>query len=382
MRAGCLWALGALGLSWQSLAAQEMTASLALGAARVAFEAQPAFTSTTVSPGFTFRSALAMVSGNVTFAQVGRAGWSTQGQVQAAAFTRASARGLVAEFAGSYGGSSFPAGVRTAQGLAAARLHWLRGDLATWLGAAAGAMYDGATWRAVRQAELGATLALERQRLSLTLTPSATDDTLRYTDWLALYGSAMAATDVTLSLGGRAGAALPIVGGDRRVWGSAQLQWWWRPRVALSVGAGSYPVDVTQGFPAGQYVSLGMRLGERRTHSATSQAEARRTRRAARASGVQDFEFRMADDVSVAIRVRADAAAQVEITSDLTNWRPTALARGSDGWWWLRLPRGSQRVVEVAVRVNGGEWFAPPGTESLRDEFGGVSGRVVLDPQL
>lgn len=382
MRVGCLWALGALGASWDDAHAQEATASIALGAARVAFAEQPAFTSTTLSPAVTLRSALAALTATATFAQVDRGAWSTQGTVQGSLFSPVSARGVMLEAAGSYGGSSFPGGVRTAQGLGAARAHWLNDFGSVWIGAAAGAMYDGAQWRDVRQAEFAATVAMHSQRVTLMVTPSRTDDTLRYTDLLALYGTAWRGVDVTASLGGRSGATLPIVGGDRRLWGGVELQWWWRPRVSVSVAAGGYPVDVTQGFPAGQYVSLGMRLGDRRSLTATEQAEARATRATARAIGLEAFQWRVADDGSVAIRVRADGAQRVEIVSDLTRWAPRALARGSDGWWWIRIPRSGATVIELALRLDGGAWVVPPGAAPLRDEFGGLSGRLVLTPEL
>jgi hypothetical protein len=381
-RAGCQWALGALWLFGPSLHAQEIAASLALGAARVRFADQAAFTSQTLSPAFTLRTAAASWSVYATFAQVSGAGWSSQGGTQASLFSPVSRRGLMLEGAGTLGGSSFPGGISTSQGIASGRLHWLAGAGSLWGGLAAGGMFDGTTWRSVRQAEVGATLSGASQRLTLLASPTVTDDSLRYTDLLAVFGTAFAAVDVSASLGGRSGAALPIVGGDRRVWGGAQLQWWWRPRAAFVLGAGTYPVDATQGFPAGEYVSVGVKLGERRTLTALAQTLARETRRAARAGGVEEFRARVADDGSLSIRVRARGATRVDVSGDLTQWQARALKRGTDGWWWIRLPRGDARVVELALRVNGGAWIAPPGTEPLRDEFGGASGRLVLDPSM
>lgn len=346
------------------------------------FEDQPAFTATTLSPSLSVRAAAAQLFLSGTFAQVSGAGWSSQGAMDAALFSPVSAKGFMAEGAAVLGGSSFPGGVSTSQGLGAARIHWLKGPGSGWLGGSAGAMFDGLGWRSVRQAELGATLASASERLTFLVSPSAIDDSLRFTDFLGVLSTAFLAVDASLSVGGRSGAALPIVGGDRRLWGGGQLQVWWRPRVAVVLGAGTYPVEVTQGFPAGQYVSLGLRLGERRSLTSESQALARQVSRDARRLGVQDFSARVADDGTIAVRVRAVAAQKVEVASDLTQWTPIALTRGSDGWWWLRLPRGDARVVELALRVDGAKWMAPPGTAPLRDEFGGASGRVVLDPTM
>lgn len=371
----CLVAIG-------TLPAQEVSSSLGIGAARVAFDEQAPFTSTTLTPSLSLRAAAAQLSLSGTFAQVGSAGWSTQGGINAALFSPVSSRGLMLEGAGSFGGSSFPGGVSTAQGLGAARLHWLRGATSSWIGASAGSMFDGLERRGVRQAEVGVTRASSRERFTLLVSPSVTDDTLRYTDYLAVVSTAVSAVDASLSIGGRSGATLPIIGGDRKLWGGAQLLLWLRPRAALVVGAGTYPVDVTQGFPAGQYLSLGLRLGERRSRASERQALARQSRRDARARGIDDFTVRVADDGTLAVRVRAASAQRVELASDLTRWAPVALTRGSDGWWWLRLPHGDARVVELALRVDGGEWMAPPGTELVRDEFGGVSGRLVVDQRM
>lgn len=380
VRAACLGALGACGVSASALNAQEITSSIAIGAAQLRFDEQPAFTSLTLSPSLSVRWAALQLLVDGSLAQVGSAGWSTQGGVTAAVYSPVSARGFLFEGAGSFSGSSFPGGVNTAQGLGAARLHFLRDPGSGWVGASVGSMFDGVEWRSVRQAEFGAALNSSSERLTLLVSPSVTDDTLRYTDFLGVVSTALLAVDASLSIGGRSGAVLPIVGGTRRLWGGGQLQVWLQPRAAVVLGAGTYPVDVTQGFPGGEYVSFGLRLGERRSPTATSQAGARRTRRDARASGVQAFSARVADDGTISLRVRSLTAQRVELASDLTQWVPMALTRGSDGWWWLRLPRGDARVLEIAVRVDGGAWLAPPGTEPLRDEFGGASGRLRLTP--
>jgi hypothetical protein len=93
---------------------------------------------------------------------------------------------------------------------------------------------------------------------------------------------------------------------------------------------------------------------------------------------VRDFDVSRGNDGTVAIAVRVDGARSVELSGDLTRWEPVALVQGSDGRWWGRFPDPATSVVEVALRVNGGAWIVPPGTDVVRDEFGGVSGRLVL----
>jgi hypothetical protein len=359
-------------------AAQELNASLGLGASRVEFADEPAFGSTTLSPTITISGARGSLGLGGTLARVDAASWSRQGLLVGSLFSPVSAGGWMLEGNATAGGARFPSGFATGQGLGALRLHRLGTWLSGWAGGAAGAMYDGAAWRRVQQVEVGGTLSGPQSRVTLMLTPAAVDDSLQYTDLLATYGTAFGAVDVSLSLGGRAGATLPIVGGDARVWGSANLNWWVQQRVAVTAGVGTYPVDLAQGFPAGRYVSAGLRLGARRSLTAINHVAARATATAAREAGLSAFSIRSDDADGISVRVRALGATQVEVAGDVTRWAPVRLERSSDGWWWARLPTASGDIVELAVRVDGGPWLTPPGADPVRDEFGGMSGRVTL----
>jgi hypothetical protein len=41
----------------------------------------------------------------------------------------------------------------------------------------------------------------------------------------------------------------------------------------------------------------------------------------------------------------------------------------------LPIPAGAH---EIALRIDGGAWIAPPGLTTIRDEFGGISGLLVI----
>lgn len=361
-----------------AVVAQESGASLAVGAAQVRFAEEPAFTSMTVTPALTLRGAPGTLALSATFAQVGASGWSQQGVATGSLFSPITRQRLLFEATGTAGGSRFPGGFSTGQGLLGLRAHRVGDRVNLWAGAFAGGLNDGASWRRVQQAELGLSATGRYHRAALLASPAVVSDTLRYTDLLASYGTARGPWDVTLSLGARAGTTPMIVGGDQRVWGGAQLQLWLAPRHALQVGVGTYPVDVTQGFPAGRYVSVGLRIGTRRSIAAQAQSEAWETRGTAAAGGVRAFDVSRGNDGTIAIAVRVDGARRVELSGDLTRWEPVALVQGSDGRWWGRFPDPATSVVEVALRVDGGAWIVPPGTDLVRDEFGGVSGRLVL----
>jgi len=353
------------------------TASIGVGAVDVRFTDQPAITAATVSPSLAWRSRQLSVALNGTVSRVGDAGWSQQGMLLASVYTPVSARGFALEGGGALGGSRFPDGLATAQRLGAARLHWLGDAFSMWTGAGAGQMFDGLAWRSLAQGEIGAVHATPLRTFTLVATPSVTADTLRYTDLLSVVSTSAGVLDVQASLGGRLGAELPIPGGDQAVWGGVTVTAWIAPRVALHAGAGTYPVDVTQGFPAGNYVSLGMRFGAPRPLRAVAAESARRVRREARVGGVHGFSLHRAPGGEIELRVQAPAAARVEVNGDPTGWTPVALSRDADGGWTVRLTYQG-RVAELVLRVDGGAWMVPPGAEEVVDEFGGRSGRVVL----
>lgn len=360
-----------------SALAQQSALSLEAGAVMVRFADQGEFAAATLSPALVLQSThlTARLLGSASQLSAGR--WSTQGTAVMTAFSAPSARGFVGEAGMALGGSAFPDGARTAQLLGSARLHWLGAPVATWVGAAIGSMNDGVVWRSVRQAELGASVPMRGSNLTLMATPSITDDTLKYADLLAVLGGSRGILDLSASLGGRLGATLPIVGGDQRLWGGVSVAAWIAPRVAITVASGTYPVDVTQGFPAGRYLSAGMRVGATRSVRAMDEARARRINRESRAAGVSSFVLERGEGSVYAVRVRAATAREVLVNGDVTGWRPIALVSDGDGWWRGRLVIPSA-TAELVVRVDGGAWLVPPGAEEIVDEFGGRSGRMVV----
>jgi 1,4-alpha-glucan branching enzyme len=82
---------------------------------------------------------------------------------------------------------------------------------------------------------------------------------------------------------------------------------------------------------------------------------------------------------SVTVRVNAPGARVVEITGDFTSWSPVQLSASAteSGWWSATLPLSAGKF-QMNVRINGGEWTVPPGMLSMRDEFGGTVGLLVI----
>jgi len=78
------------------------------------------------------------------------------------------------------------------------------------------------------------------------------------------------------------------------------------------------------------------------------------------------------------LTVRVPGAARMEMKADFTDWQPRALSPGSEpGTWELAVPL-APGTYRVNLRVDGGEWNAPPGLPDLDDEFGGRVGVLVI----
>lgn len=74
------------------------------------------------------------------------------------------------------------------------------------------------------------------------------------------------------------------------------------------------------------------------------------------------------------LRVRAVGARGVEALGDVTDWKVVRLKADSERDWWTLDFAASSGVHRLSVRVDGGEWLAPPGLPIEADEFGGTTG--------
>jgi hypothetical protein len=68
----------------------------------------------------------------------------------------------------------------------------------------------------------------------------------------------------------------------------------------------------------------------------------------------------------------------VEVSGDFTQWAPVSLERASDGWWTTSV-RADPGTYQMNLRVDGGQWMVPPGMLTMKDEFGGVTGLLVVE---
>lgn len=312
-----------------------------------------------------------------TYSQFASGGWSTQGALSGSLFTPL-ARGPLAELSGFGGGSAHQDATRTGEVLINARLHFMRTRGEFFAGAGGGRTWFGGGSSSVFLGEVGASTTLGDVATSLVLSPVAVDS-LRYTDAQLTLSWTRAKFDLGAVLGIRVGDQLTALGGTARSWGSLNAVRWLGARLALVAAGGTYPIDPTQGFPGGRFVSFSIRMATRRPGEAQSTSVQPSEARPDSGLIATDFETRSAGVDSVTLKVEAPQARLVEITGDFTGWTPVPLLLDSTGWWTVTLPIAPGKY-QMNLRLNGGQWLVPPGLLSMLDEFGGRVGLLIVDP--
>jgi hypothetical protein len=346
--------------------------SVEIGTARTRYADSLDATAVSISPAVRAAGTNASISASGTLSELSGAS-SNSGLVDASIFT-GTWRSLSAEIEGLAGGSAHSDGARTGQLLGSGRLHVIRGGYGAWAGAGLGRTWDGA-WRGVVQGDLGAWVAGTPGVASVSVSPTVVDDTIKYTDTFVALHRAMATWDLNASFGARAGQQVPTLQANHTTWGGLAVTFWAKPTIGLIASVGTYPVDFTQGFPGGRFLSLGLRFATNRKRERSGGVVATPPVEGPGAA-VAAFEVTRLEGGEYRIRVQAGSARRVEVTGDFSEWVPLAL-QDQGGWWTVTVPL-SRGAHEVNVRVNGGAWMVPPGLLSATDEFGGSVGRFIV----
>ena len=371
-------AVGAFLLCASTGAAQRVQSSLDLGAVSLRYADTLNATAATLTPDvrFDWERAIAQAAG--TFSQFTEGGWSAQAFASGSLFT-ATRRGLLGELAAIAGGSTHKDGTRTGQAIGNIRLHAMRASSGVFAGAGGGGTWDGAVWRRLLLGELGGWVQTPQGTALLTITPVAVDDSVRYLDGQLTLTRSFNNIDFSVLAGGRGGGQNPGVETQTRAWGSLSAVAWVRPRIALTASGGTYPIDPTQGFPGGRFVSVSVRLAnsQRRAIVPGPDSATLEDPVIAGTGSIEGFRADPRASGSVLLAVNARGAQLVEITGDFTGWVPVSLRSTGDGWWTseFRLVPGQ---YEMNVRMDQGSWVVPPGLLPLKDEFGGSVGLLVI----
>jgi hypothetical protein len=311
-----------------------------------------------------------------TYSQFTTGGWSAQGALSGSLFAP-TASGFLAEIAGFAGGSTHHDGTRTGQVLANGRLHFMRTRGELFLGAGGGRTWVGGGSRSVFLGEAGVSTMIREVDATLTASPAMVEDSIKYVDGQLSLSWTRERLDLGALIGTRFGDQLTSLGGTARTWGNLTAVASMTPRVALVVSGGTYPIDPTQGFPGGRFVSASIRLATRRVREAPPLRQETSTTEEA-VPAVTSFAAVRTHTGWVTLRVTAPLAQLVEVSGDFTNWTPVRLERASDGLWSATFPidRGK---YQMNLRLDGGKWLVPPGLLSMLDEFGGSVGLLVIE---
>ena len=349
------------------IAAQQPALTLDLGTSRMRFADSVSATAVSVSPAVDVSGARGALRAFGTFSKLSGA-WSNSGSM-AASLTSPSLGLLSGEIEGTAGGSAHSDGGRTGQLMGSARLHVAAAERGLWIGVGAGRTWDGA-WRGLRQGSAGAWLISGFNAISASLSPTQVADTIRYADAVLGFLHARERWELGASVATRSGSRIPNLPANTSTWGNVGGVVWLSGRAGIAASAGTYPVDFAQGYPGGRFMTLSVRM-----RSLPSRAPAVPGRR--EIGDVRSFSATRVSAGRYRITVRAPAASSVDISGDFTSWEPVALTSDGRGSWSavVAIPDG---VHEVNLRVDRGSWGVPPGLPSREDEFGAVSGVLVV----
>jgi hypothetical protein len=360
--------------------AQRVETSLDIGAAALRYADTLSTGAATVTPHLLADWGSAIVEASATYSQfTSGGGSSTQGTLSTSRFI-STERGFFLEIGGFAGGSTHNDGTRTGEVLGDGRIHIPRDKKELFLGFGGGRTWDAVAWRNVLLGEVGASIDMGSSNAVITVSPAIVNDSIKYADTQASLSRKGKTVDVGLLLGFRSGDQLTTLSANVRAWASASAVVWMTPRIGLVLAGGNYPVDPTQGFPGGRFVSLSLRLTQQRRGSSASidSAPSLSLPEPKPGPAVVGFVAQHGAGDGVTVRVNAPGARTVEISGDFTNWVPVKLVPAAGGWWASTLPlkRGK---YQMNLRVNGGEWTVPPGLLSMSDEFGGTVGLLVVE---
>jgi len=159
---------------------------------------------------------------------------------------------------------------------------------------------------------------------------------------------------------------------ESRQWASGQAAFWVTSQVAAVAGGGKEPAQPTRGLPARNFGSLGLMLAYWPIPRGVVPV-------ATPASLINAFELRPAGTAVQRITARIGGVESVEIMGDFSDWTALPLIRRGRDQWELLVPM-SAGVHHINLRIDRGQWIAPPGMPTMKDGFNGEVGVLVIKP--
>lgn len=300
--------------------------------------------------------------------------WTLFGAADASVLTP-SVRWFRGELHATGSGTTYGSNTSSAQLIGGARLHVSRRQVGTWVGVSAGSVIDPVGPREIRMAAAAVWAQLGPSLAQLSVSPVRIAGGLDYTDMEAIFRFANARFEASAVGGFRSDVA--GYEDSPSSWVSVNATAWVLPSVGVTAGAGNYPADIGQNLPSARYISLGVRLASRRSIPMVRELPSD-VLLPGRGSVAPVLTVSAEGNGLRTLTLRGSSARRVELMGDFTDWAPVEMRPGSAaGTWVATLPLNSG-VRHVNVRVDGGAWTVPAGLATLRDEFGGSVGVLVV----
>lgn len=383
-------------LAGGSVARAQTTLALDAGGTSVKYDGFERSNGMSISPSLRFDRANAYLSAHGDFARFGgTGGTSALGEIAGSWLSQPRRDGtLRLEVGGTASTSAYRSAIRNSFLAAHARAHLSSDRRGGWVSAGTGYLShtstsgkmvsaDAGVWTRFSSAMLSAIVTTSRfpranPVVPLQLEPLAGSDAAALLGFSAS-GGYETTTDLTASFNvpirrtevdAIAGTRLAGHWGARRQWASVAGSFWLTQRIAVVGRAGTFPSRIERGYPSAKFASVAVRLTSRSRSSS-------RFAFVAPKSTATAFDVRWQSGETATLRVTAPGARRVEVRADFTDWRSMPMLRAEDGGWeiTLALAPGSYRAT---LRIDGGAWAPPPGTQGMADEFGEFVGIVVI----
>ena len=134
----------------------------------------------------------------------------------------------------------------------------------------------------------------------------------------------------------------------------------------LDFAAGTSPARIGLGIPSSRFVSVGLRVQPMHVTPAGNVKPP---------ASVAAFMVHPEGGHRFTLTYAAAQAGMVQLSGDFNAWTPIDLTEDGHGHWRATVAL-APGVHHVSLRVNGGPWFAPPGTPAVPDDFGGAAGII------
>jgi hypothetical protein len=183
----------------------------------------------------------------------------------------------------------------------------------------------------------------------------------------------LGALELSAQYGHRFGDSYDVTADSRR-WSSATGTVWLNDRIAVIAGGGRQPALPLRGIPARSYGMAGLELAYWPLAKSSVPVSLPHS------PLVKSFEHHAGAAGLQKIVIRVGGVETVDVMGDFSDWSPLTLVRRGRDLWELSAPM-SAGVHLIKVRVDKGQWVAPPNLPTTKDGFSGEVGLMVVNPE-